>query len=67
MFYKLFAMMLVVAGLTWIGADPTTVVVVGLLLAANNMLAWLIKFAFAPSNVKATYHVEDKDQNPFAC
>lgn len=64
MFYKLFAIVLVVAGLTWIGADLTTIVIVSLLLAANNILAWLIQFAFAPSTVKPAYHVENQDQNP---
>ncbi|WP_455202399.1 hypothetical protein [Kaarinaea lacus] len=49
MFYKLLAMLLVVAGLVWIGADQSTLLFVGLLLSVNNILAWLIKFAFKPS------------------
>ena len=66
MFYKLLAMLLVVAGLVWIGADQTTLLIVGLLLAINNVLAWLIRFAFKPSATKPTYYVEKDAQNPFS-
>lgn len=66
MFYKLLAMLLVVAGLVWIGANQTTLLVVGLLLLLNNILAWLIKFAFKPSITKPTYYVEKRTQNPFS-
>jgi len=66
MFYKLLAMLLVVAGLIWIGADQTTLLVAGLLLAVNNLLAWLIKFAFKPTTSKPSYYVDKGTQNPFS-
>ena len=66
MFYKILAMLLVVAGLVWIGADQTTLLIVGLLLALNNVLAWLIKFAFQPATTKPSYYVDERTQNPFS-
>ena len=59
-------MLLVVAGLVWIGADQTTLLIVALLLAVNNTLAWLIKFAFKSTEEKPTYYVEKDTQNPFS-
>ena len=66
MFYKLLAMLLVIAGLVWIGVDQTTLLIIGLLLAINNTLAWLIRFAFKPSATRPTYYVDNGNQNPFS-
>ena len=63
MFYKLLAMLLVVAGLVWIGVDQTTLLVVSLLLVINNILAWLIKFAFMPSQKEPAYLIDRENQN----
>lgn len=66
MIYKLLAMLLVIAGLTWIGADQATIFIVGALLMINNLLAWMINFAFNSDPEKPTYHVEEGSPNPFA-
>ena len=66
MFYKLLAILLVIAGLVWIGADQTTILIVGTLLAINNMLAWMINFAFNSDPAKPANYVEEGKQNPFS-
>ncbi|WP_455366324.1 hypothetical protein [Kaarinaea lacus] len=66
MLYKLLAMLLVIAGLMWIGADQTTILISGVLLLVNNILAWMINFAFDSATEKPTYHVEEGKPNPFA-
>ena len=65
MIYKLLAMLLVIAGLTWIGADHATILIVGALLMINNLLAWMINFAFNAAPEKPAYHVEEGNPNPF--
>ncbi|WP_455207522.1 hypothetical protein [Kaarinaea lacus] len=66
MFYRLLAILLVIAGLVWIGADQSTILIVGTLLAINNILAWMINFAFNSEPTKPTYYVEEGKQNPFS-
>ena len=66
MLYKLLAMLLVIAGLIWIGADQTTILISGVLLVVNNILAWMINFAFDSATEKPTYYVEESKPNPFA-
>jgi len=65
MIYKLMAILLVIAGLTWIGADKATIFIVGALLMINNLLAWMINFAFNSDSEKPTYYVEESNPNPF--
>lgn len=65
MFYKFLAILLVIAGLTWIGADQTTLLVISALLLLNNLLAWMIKFAFEPVIKKPAYSLEKGKSNPF--
>ena len=66
MFYKFLAMLLVIAGLTWIGADQITLLIIGALLLLNNLLAWMIKFAFKPTAEKPTNYVEERSPSTFA-
>jgi len=66
MFYKFLAMLLVIAGLTWIGADQITLLIIGALLLLNNLLAWMIKFAFSSTAEKRSNYVEERSPSPFA-
>jgi len=66
MFYKFLAILFVIAGLTWVGADRTTILVISALLVINNVLAWMIKFAFKSTTEKPANYVEERSPSTFA-